>query len=200
MDTIKKGFILEQKDNRQIVRTVVKDIITIFKKENEGEFYLPEELEEDTLEYEFPKFSVSLEITIEPSDSIDDFLVNAELYRDENIIGLIIKYNPNKKNQILYNLVGELNEIIAHEIRHIDQKNRNLFDLDGPEEKGIEYYLQPHEIDAQIFGFRRMSKLTKRPFAEVVRNWFNTHKELHKLEPYEQEQVIRIIIDHNSKI
>ena len=57
MDTIKKGFILEQKDNRQIVRTVVKDIITIFKKENEGEFYLPEELEEDTLEYEFPKFS-----------------------------------------------------------------------------------------------------------------------------------------------
>ena len=28
-----------------------------------------------------------------------------------------------------YDLIGELNEIVAHEIRHVDQKNKGMFDL-----------------------------------------------------------------------
>ena len=77
---------------------------------------------------------------------------------------------------------SELNEIIAHEIRHIDQDttgsyNTKVSKLLKTERK---YYTKPHELDAQIFGFKRISKLTKTPFDVVVKRWFKIHKNLQK--------------------
>jgi hypothetical protein len=172
----------------------------LYKLEGEGEYYLPEELEEDIMEYEFPKFSLSVELILEPSDMIDDFIVDAELFREDNVISVSIKYNPEKKSNITYDLIGELNEIVAHEIRHIIQKDRTEFDLEKEVGKGIDYYTSPEEIDAQVFGFRRMSRITKRPFSDLVRNWFRTHKDLHTLSDEEQEIVIDKLLDYNSKI
>jgi hypothetical protein len=172
----------------------------LYKLEGEGEYYLPEELEEDIMEYEFPKFSLSVELILEPSDMIDDFIVDAELFREDNVISVSIKYNPEKKSNITYDLIGELNEIVAHEIRHIIQKDRTEFDLEKEAGKGIDYYTSPEEIDAQVFGFRRMSRITKRPFSDLVRNWFRTHKDLHTLSDEEQEIVVNKLLDYNSKI
>jgi hypothetical protein len=200
MITIKKRDLLEQKQYDQPVRTIVRDIIQLYKLEGEGEYYLPEELEEDIMEYEFPKFSLSVELILEPSDMIDDFIVDAELFREDNVISVSIKYNPEKKSNITYDLIGELNEIVAHEIRHIVQKDRSEFDLEKEVGKGIDYYTSPEEIDAQVFGFRRMSRITKRPFSDLVRNWFRTHKDLHTLSDEEQEIVIDKLLDYNSKI
>lgn len=200
MITIKKRDLLEQKQYDQPVRTIVRDIIQLYKLEGEGEYYLPEELEEDIMEYEFPKFSLSVELILEPSDMIDDFIVDAELFREDNVISVSIKYNPEKKSNITYDLIGELNEIVAHEIRHIVQKDRSEFDLEKEAGKGIDYYTSPEEIDAQVFGFRRMSRITKRPFSDLVRNWFRTHKDLHTLSDEEQEIVIDKLLDYNSKI
>jgi hypothetical protein len=200
MITIKKRDLLEQKQYDQPVRTIVRDIIQLYKLEGEGEYYLPEELEEDIMEYEFPKFSLSVELILEPSDMIDDFIVDAELFREDNVISVSIKYNPEKKSNITYDLIGELNEIVAHEIRHIIQKDRTEFDLEKEVGKGIDYYTSPEEIDAQVFGFRRMSRITKRPFSDLVRNWFRTHKDLHTLSDEEQEIVINKLLDYNSKI
>jgi hypothetical protein len=200
MITIKKRDLLEQKQYDQPVRTIVRDIIQLYKLEGEGEYYLPEELEEDIMEYEFPKFSLSVELILEPSDMIDDFIVDAELFREDNVISVSIKYNPEKKSNITYDLIGELNEIVAHEIRHIIQKDRTEFDLEKEAGKGIDYYTSPEEIDAQVFGFRRMSRITKRPFSDLVRNWFRTHKDLHTLSDEEQEIVIDKLLDYNSKI
>jgi hypothetical protein len=200
MITIKKRDLLEQKQYDQPVRTIVRDIIQLYKLEGEGEYYLPEELEEDIMEYEFPKFSLSVELILEPSDMIDDFIVDAELFREDNVISVSIKYNPEKKSNITYDLIGELNEIVAHEIRHIVQKGRSEFDLEKEVGKGIDYYTSPEEIDAQVFGFRRMSRITKRPFSDLVRNWFRTHKDLHTLSDEEQEIVIDKLLDYNSKI
>jgi hypothetical protein len=200
MITIKKRNLLEQKQYDQPVRTIVRDIIQLYKLEGEGEYYLPEELEEDIMEYEFPKFSLSVELILEPSDMIDDFIVDAELFREDNVISVSIKYNPEKKSNITYDLIGELNEIVAHEIRHIIQKDRTEFDLEKEAGKGIDYYTSPEEIDAQVFGFRRMSRITKRPFSDLVRNWFRTHKDLHTLSDEEQEIVVNKLLDYNSKI
>jgi hypothetical protein len=200
MITIKKRDLLEQKQYDQPVRTIVRDIIQLYKLEGEGEYYLPEELEEDIMEYEFPKFSLSVELILEPSDMIDDFIVDAELFREDNVISVSIKYNPEKKSNITYDLIGELNEIVAHEIRHIIQKDRTEFDLEKEAGKGIDYYTSPEEIDAQVFGFRRMSRITKRPFSDLVRNWFRTHKDLHTLSDEEQEIVVNKLLDYNSKI
>lgn len=195
MNTIKKSFILEGAEMRQEIREVVRDIIQIFKNEEEGEFYLPEEVRDEESYYDFKRFNLGVELIIQPSDDVDDFLLNAELYREESIIAILIVYNPENKNRILYDLVGELNELVAHELRHIYQQKYNTFDIDVEEpEDPFEYYTQPHEIDAQIAGFKRMSQITKKPFEEVVRNWFEKNKDIHKLGDDQKEEVIKMIL------
>lgn len=186
---------------------MVRDVITIFKKNNEGEFYLPEELNDQDLEYMLPKSSVSIELIITPSDTVEDFLLNANFYKKEDVIALKIVYNPKNKQQILYNLIGELNEVIAHELRHQYQRDNDMFGMeleidDGDDEvfedekSGFEYYSQPKEIDAQVDGFKRMKYVTRRPFEQLVRNWFATHREIHQMNSDEEEKIINMIIDY----
>ena len=195
MNIIKKSFILEGAKMRQEIREVVRDIIQIFKNEEEGEFYLPEEVNDEESYYNFKRFNLGVELIIQQSDDVDDFLLNAELYREEGIIAILIVYNPENKNRILYDLVGELNELVGHELRHIYQQKYNTFDIDVEEpEEPFEYYTQPHEIDAQIAGFKRMSQITKKPFEEVVRNWFEKNKDIHRLGDNQKEEVIKMIL------
>jgi len=195
MNTIKKSFILEGAEMRQEIRTVVRDIIQVFKSENEGEFYLPNDLRDNEIEYRFPKFDLEVELIIKESDDVEDFLLNAELYREEGIVAIIIVYNPENKNKILYNLVGHLNELVAHELRHIYQQKYKTYDIDVEEpEDPFEYYTQPHEIDAQIAGFKRMSQITKKPFEDIVRNWFEKNKDIHRMNGNETEEVIEKIL------
>jgi hypothetical protein len=54
--------------------------------------------------------------------------------------------------------------------------------------------MQPHEIDAQIAGFKRMSQITRKPFEEVVRDWFNKNKDIHTLNDDQKEKVIQVIL------
>jgi hypothetical protein len=195
MNTIKKSFILEGAEMRQEIRTVVRDIIQVFKSENEGEFYLPNDLRDNEIEYKFPKFDLEVELIIKESEDVEDFLLNAELYREEGIVAFIIVYNPENKNKILYNLVGHLNELVAHELRHMYQQKYKTYDIDVEEpEDPFEYYTQPHEIDAQIAGFKRMSQITKKPFEDVVRNWFEKNKDIHGMNNNETEEVIKKIL------
>jgi hypothetical protein len=195
MNIIKKSFILEGTEMRQEIRTVVRDIIQIFKQENEGEFYLPNNLRDNQTEYKFPKFDLEIELIIKQSEVVEDFLLNAELYREEGIVAIIIVYNPENKNKILYNLVGHLNELVAHELRHIYQQEYGTYDIDVEEpEDPFEYYTQPHEIDAQIAGFKRMSQITKKPFEVIVRNWFDKNRDIHRMNDNETEEVIKRIL------
>ena len=205
MIEIKKSLILEKSEQTQLIRQIVRDIIQIYKSNGDGEFYLPEDLSGEEMEYRSPKNSVSVELTLEMSDDVDDYMSTAFFVRDENVIEIKIVYNPKNKRKITYDLIGELNEIIAHELRHLYQRDTDLFDLgdeDDEEEElpPFEYYSQPEEIDAQVYGFRRMKKVTRRPFEELVRNWFRTHKEIHQLNKKEQEEIIEMILDYNSKI
>lgn len=197
MNIIKKKVILESAELRQEIRTIVRDITDLFKNEDEGEFYLPNDLRDDEFEYNFPKFNLELELTLQPSEDVEDFLLNAEYYREEEIISIVIVYNPKDKKTILYNLIGELNELVAHELRHIYQKTYGThnIDVDEPEDP-YEYYTQPHEIDAQVAGFKRMSQITRKPFEELVRNWFEKNKDTHRLDNSEKEKVIQLILNH----
>lgn len=203
MIEIKKSLILEKSEQTQLIRQIVRDIIKIYKTNDDGEFYLPEDLDDEKMEYRSPKNSVSVELTLEMSDNVDDYMSTAFFVRDENVIEIKIVYNPKNKRKITYDLIGELNEIIAHELRHLYQRDTGLFDFGDEEEEELppfEYYSQPEEIDAQVYGFRRMKKVTRRPFEELVRNWFRTHKEIHQLNKKEQEEIIKMILDYNSKI
>jgi len=199
---IKKKLILELNSSRFIIRKLVFDIIDIFKKNEEGDFFLPEDINDEHF-YEFKKLKdgLQIELTILPDYKIDTFLVNAEYYNEETIISIKIVYNPEKKNKIIYNLIGELNEIIAHELRHNYQYSTNMFDfknMSKDQEESVDYYTQPHEIDAQVYGFRRLSKIRKIPFESVVKDWFDTHQDIHQMNKKNVDYVIKKIIEKNN--
>ena len=194
------NLLLENKKRRNVIRTLVRDIITVFKGEDEGEYYLPNYLDNEDF-YNFLDFNhdLTIELNLVEDESLDSFKLDAWLWGNEDVIEVVITYNPNIKNNITFKLIGELNEVIGHEIRHIDQKYRNLFDINVPEEEDpYKYYTQPHEIDAQVFGFKRLSKLTKRPFEVVVKEWFDTHEDVHKLSADEVNDVISKLLNYKK--
>lgn len=201
MKTIRKSILLEDNRNRDVIRTIVRDIVQAFKDNDEGEFYLPEDVSGNHY-YNVPKLSseIVIELTIEPDSEIDDYMINAEYFRDVDIFGITILYNPDNKQRSLYGIVGELNEVIAHELRHVHQKTKGTYDLsvEEPEDPYL-YYTQPHEIDAQVHGFKRMSQITRKPFEELVKNWFDTHKDLHGMNDDDVKKVTQILIDYKNK-
>lgn len=193
---------MEDNRRREVIRKIVKDLIIVFKDNEEGDFYLPEYFEDRIMVYDFPGLNESLTIEFKMSinESIDNFIVDANYYGEEDIIEINLEYNPKNKRVMAYDLIGELNEIVAHEIRHVDQQNKGMFDLNKKDETDpYKYYLQPHEMDAQIFGFNRLSKLTRKPFEEIVRNWYKTHKDLHRLTDSQSEKIINKLLMMKNK-
>jgi len=196
-----KSLLNENNNRREEIRSIVKDVITIFKGNDEGEFYLPEDVSDDSY-YDFKRLNVNLtiELIIEINDEIKGFEVDADWWSENEVIELRLSYNPESKNKLIYDLIGELNEIIAHELRHIDQENKGTYNTKVPEEfDGKKYYTQPHELDAQIFGFKRISKLTKTPFDVVVKRWFNTHHNLHQMNDTDVKYVIDKIMEFKKE-
>ena len=196
-----KSLLKEDNNRREEIRSIVRDVITIFKGNDEGEFYLPEDVSDDSY-YDFKRLNVNLtiELIIEINDEIKGFEVDADWWSENEVIELRLSYNPESKNKLIYDLIGELNEIIAHELRHIDQENKGTYNTKVPEEfDGKKYYTQPHELDAQIFGFKRISKLTKTPFDVVVKRWFNTHHNLHQMNDTDVKYVIDKIMEFKKE-
>jgi hypothetical protein len=191
-------LLLEDNRRRDIIRNIIRDIVKVYKTEDEGEFYLPMYINDEVDFYDFPGTEgLVVVLETEMSEDVETFKVDANFYRNDGIIEIIVEYNPEIKEKIMYDLIGELNELVAHEIRHIDQRVKGTYNLDVPEEKDpYKYYIQPHEIDAQVFGFKRLSRLTKTPFDVVVKRWFKTHKDLHQLTDQEEQDVITRILNH----
>lgn len=190
--------ITESRMSRLAIRTTVKDIVNVLKNGEEGFFMLPNE---DGGEYSFINlpFEYGVELTLEIDNDIDGYEMDGEYsYETDNTISVIelsIKYNPKTLRKNFYNIIGELNDIVAHELEHAFQYNRDGYVYQERPIESFKYYTQPHEIKAQRAGFRRVAKLRKLPYNDVVRDWFETHKDVHGLKDDEMEKVIQIIID-----
>lgn len=195
----KTETLTESRMSRQGIRTVVQDIVNVLKNGKKGFFYLPDD---DLGSYEFSNipFSFNVELTLKVSSKITDYKMNGFYSPEDDVIELVILFNPKTLNQNLYNIIGELNEIIAHELEHGNQayygefpnrKNRNT-------KNSLTYYSQEHEIPAQYQGFKRLSKLRKEPFPVTVKNWFDTHKDIHGLTDTESEEVINLILNYKK--
>ena len=65
--TINKKILIEGYDYDSLIRKIVRDIVTIYKNEGEGEYYLPEDLNEDEVWYELKDVSFSVELILEES-------------------------------------------------------------------------------------------------------------------------------------
>lgn len=191
---LSESIIVEGKMNN-VIRTVVRDIIKIFKENKEGEFSLPEDLNSENTEYDFTQldttFSVYLEIN--QDDRVKTFETDGDYYPEDNIIYVSIVHNPNVGNEILQELTGELNEVIQHELVHIRQHEQD-FDFPPEPKSPKKYYTQRHELEAQRKGFKRRSKQEKKEYEIIVRNWFAKYPHKHNLNPKQVEDVVQQII------
>lgn len=176
------------------VRTTVKDILKVIKSNGEGVVYLPGDIGE---EYSFTNlpFKYSVELTLKINDELDGFKMDGSFIPDEDVIEIIVEYNPNTLKRNFYNIIGELNDIVSHELEHGFQYFRGEHTYQDPPSESFDYYTQPHEIKAQRVGFRRVAKLRRLPFNDVVRNWYEDHKDIHGLTDDEMEEVIKIILN-----
>jgi hypothetical protein len=178
------------------VRTVVQDVIAFFKYQREGDFGLPEDLRDDELTYKFPdmetEFSIFLDLQLD--DTIQGVDVDADYFRDDDLIYLTIISNPKDGYTNLKELTSELNEVLRHEFEHIKQMEQGYkFPKKEPTDP-YKYYTQPHELEAQRAGFRRRAKGERVDFETLVRNWFAKNPHKHNLNPTQQEKVIQKII------
>ena len=186
MEKINEGI----SEKKGIVRKVVQDIIRVFKK-GEGEYVLPEDIS-NNMTYDFPNLNTefTVEVKIDEDNSIEGFDIDGGYYDDEETFEIHIQYNPKFFPETYYDLIGELNEIVRHELQHLIQSERGI-NRPSDETDPEKYYLQPHELDAQIAGFKRLSKIRKEPFEKTVIDWFNKNK---TLSDDAKERIISVIL------
>jgi hypothetical protein len=186
MEKINEGI----SEKKGIVRKVVQDIIRVFKK-GEGEYVLPEDIS-NNMTYDFPNLNTefTVEVKIDEDNSIEGFDIDGGYYDDEETFEIHIQYNPKFFPETYYDLIGELNEIVRHELQHLIQSERGI-NRPSDETDPEKYYLQPHELDAQIAGFKRLSKIRKEPFEKTVIDWFNKNK---TLSDDAKERIINVVL------
>jgi hypothetical protein len=181
-------------EKRNVVRELVKDIIYIFKNNGVGEYSLPEDINGEMI-YNFDNLQTefSLELRIAESDYVDGIELDGGYYSDEDTLEIEIIYNPSFMPQLYYDLVGQLNETVRHELEHLLQAERGE-DIESDEDNPKKYYLQPHELEAQIAGLKRISKIRKQPFEVAVRDWFYKNENKHGLSQKDSEKIIKKIL------
>jgi hypothetical protein len=181
-----------------IVRELVRDIVSFYKYQREGEFLLPEDLKGEKFNsYKFPGINNEfvIELNLEIDDEVENIDIDAAYYREEDVIEITIISNPEMGYKNLELLIGELNETLRHELEHIYQYQKGYKFPKKEPTSPIKYYLQPHELEAQRAGFKRIAKLQKKPLIDVITNWFNKNKKRHRLSDKEVEKVIKKILE-----
>jgi hypothetical protein len=195
-DLKKPENITESRMSKVAIRTTVTDIVHKLKDGKEGTFYLPGDSGEEYYFTNLP-FKYSVELIIQIDENMGGYQMDGDYSSEDDVIEVIIRFNPKTLRRNFYNIIGQLNDIVAHELEHGFQYNRDgRIHQDAPDES-FEYYTQPHEITAQRAGFRRVAKLRKLPYRDVVRDWFEDHKDVHGLTDDEREEVIKIILNDN---
>ena len=190
---ILEGVIVESSVTDAPVREITRTLVNIIKSRETGTHYLPEELSEDgeTLEYDFKKIPLfSLEFNYQLDHNLEDeYKIDGKTVDDGDIISIDLTINPNFLPNVLYDLIADLNDLLAHEIEHIyqDAWERPVSEMDpfedNPDDRptGKEYYKQPHEVPAELAGFRRINRLRKEPIEKTIRDWFNRNRNVHQL-------------------
>jgi len=127
-----------------------------------------------------------------------EYYTNADLLGDDTI-GVLIKINKMEYPSILYTLISDLSDLIAHEIEHIYQ-NYGYRDVslekypEYSQTTGKEYYKHPIEVPAQIKGFQRQARVTGKPIEELMKNYFEKNKKRYDLSDEDVEDIISYLL------
>jgi hypothetical protein len=188
-ETMNENLIVEGKLD-SVVRKLTADIIQFVKFGQSGEFSLPEDISGGDMVYNFPQLDTqfSVDLNIIEDESVSGYELDANYYRDEDLIEVNIVTYPNSRREILQDLTGDLNETLTHELTHMVQ-HENDYDFPEDPEKPYDYYTQHHELEAQYNGFMRRAKAEKRSLDSVMDEWFKKNKKYHGLN---QKQVDKL--------
>jgi hypothetical protein len=147
--------------------------------------------------YDFPGVNspFTVELYLELDDSIETIDVDGEYYGDDDTIVVMIKSNPNLDRETLELLHFELNELVAHELKHLEQMDSGYKFPKKKIKKSLKYYTQPHELEAQIAGFKRRAQKERKPLIDVIDDWFNKNRHKHGLTDDEIDIVVDKILD-----
>ena len=179
--------LLESKEDKfydQLTTQMVKDIMSSIKKtmtQSESEMiYLPEDM---SGEITYNDTTINLELTISRNDQLEeDFLVEAYYSPDDDTIELGLEINPLKEPGSYQKIYSFLIEYVRHELVHHEQNERG--ELPSDDEKGLsnlDYYLQPHEIPAQIKGLDLRAKKMNQNYKDVVKKSIEFSKQRYGL-------------------
>ena len=176
---------------------IVHDIIHIVKHQRDGDFDLPSDINGGE-SYHFDNLlnDFNIELFLRKSDKVDTFDADADYYRDDDVIQIMIVTNPNSKNTILQDLVYELNELVRHELEHIKQ-HESGYEFPRSPKSSHKYYGQSHELEALRAGFRKKAKKEKKDLESVVRTWFEKNKHKYIMKPKQTEDIINRILQKN---
>lgn len=199
-----EGVIVESSVIDAPVREVVRSLTNMIKTRETRTYYLPEETTDgEKFEYDFkniPEFSVELNYDMDATMD-DDYKINGKTVDEGDIIVIDLVINPNFFPGVMYDVIGDLNDLIAHELEHIyqDAWKRPKSEMDpykGREKerpKDKNYYKQPHEVPAELVGFRRVNKLRKEPIEKTIRDWFERNKNVHNLEDEDIDELTEFL-------
>jgi len=195
-----EGIIVERNVTDAPVREIVRTLTFLIKDKKLGTTNLPEEITNgEEFEYDFkniPPFSIEFNLDMNVNLK-DDYIISSYTVDDGYTIIIDLTINPKSFPQSLYDIIADLNDNVAHEIEHIYQE-----DWKRPEEErdpyigrederpeGKEYYMQPHEIPAELRGFKRVNKLRNEPIEKTIKDWFNRNRSVHNLEDLDIEEL-----------
>ena len=199
-----EGVIVESSVTDAPIREIVRSLTNIIKTRETRTHYLPEEISDgEKFEYNFkniPTFSVELNYDMDAMLE-DDYKIDGKTVDDGDIIVIDLVINPNFFPSVMYDVIGDLNDLIAHELEHIyqDAWKRPKSEMDpyeGREDerpKDKEYYKQPHEVPAELAGFRRVNKLRKEPIEKTIRDWFERNRNIHNLDDEDIDELTEFL-------
>ena len=167
----KEENITEQKINNNLIRNIVREIAFEIKNDLHGK--RKKNIGTYDIGMDEP---VDIVLFVNPTPNKDENIKPLDIQgywdEDENQIEIDVDIADDADMSIMYELIGELNDVVVHEFQHAKQTKRGDVFPDTNYKQPKRYYLQPHEIEAQVAGFKRKAKLQKRPIEDVIREYF----------------------------
>jgi len=138
-------------------------------------------------------YDLEITLAIAPTKEVEDFLIDGNFYQEDLSVEIALVYNPNKEKDI-YWMIWALNEILAHEICHYHQWLEGRLPRKGKRElPPSKYFLQRHEVEAQIAGWERVAQMTGDSPEKSAEIWFGRNSRFHGMEEEEWKKIIQKI-------
>jgi hypothetical protein len=188
--------IQEQKVSRKFLRDIVRDIIFKIKRD----YRKPKTYKYDRVDPGFGN-PFDMEIVMNKGKDFDGKFLkpyDMEAFWDDDTdtLEVFLNIDPRTDQSFLYNLVGEFNDVISHELTHKRQYERGDKISKRRITRPETYYTQTHEVEAQMVGFKRKAKLMGKPLEDIIRDYFNKRRIKYNLTDRIIDRIVKKLMEH----